>query len=293
MKIGQNEKAIFYMCMYALTQSIVWVLVRQLSSSMSIETVFFFRNLMGFIILSPFIFRNPSQLFQSKRMPLHGLRAFATLAGGLSIFYAVSLLPLSTVVAVTFLAPIFASIAAVAVLKEAFHRITALALVLAFGGVLVISNPTIDVNYTGLLFAFISAVTTALAFITVKILSKTEDANTIVALPFIFVLPVSAIIAWFSWTTPDMTELVLLIFMGLGFTGAQYFMTKAFSLGSATSLLPYDFLRFFFAVIFGVMLFNEGVDVSTIAGALIILSAAILNTYGQSRAVKSPQPARG
>ena len=55
-------------------------------------------------------------------------------------------------------------------------------------------------------------------------------------------------------------------------------MNRAFSAADASFVLPFDFLRLPFAVVAGLFLFDEAIDIWTIMGAAIIFGATYYNT---------------
>jgi len=272
------------MATYAVVQSLVWALVRYLSDDMSTETLFFFRNLIGFGAVAPLLIKGGLGMFKTQRLQMHFLRAFAAFAGGVSVFYAVAHAPLATVVAITYTAPIFASLFAMLILREGVTPARLIVLAAGFVGTMMVSRPSFEMESAGLIAAIISAIATAMAFLTVKQLSSTERPETIVTYPFLFILPVSAILAYSNWTPPSLADVPLLILMGVGFTTGQLFMTKAFGAADASTVLPIDFLRLVVAALIGVVVFGEMLDQWVLFGASIILAAAVYGTRKEKAA---------
>lgn len=199
------------------------------------------------------------------------LRAVAAFAGGLATFYSLSAIPLALVVSITFCAPIFASIFAYMVLNENITKAKVMSLLFGLIGVLVLLRPAMTSDFVGVLAAFLAAIMTAIAFITVKKLSIIDDPKTVMAFPFILLLPLSAMMAIFDWTTPTLAQLPFLLLIGAGVCVSQYCMVKAFSLAEASSLLPIDFIKLLMASAIGTLYFGDKVDEWGIAGGAIIL----------------------
>lgn len=235
----------------------------------------FFRNLIGFIAVIPLISSKGLGILRTSNFPMHLLRAFAAFAGGLSVFYAVGHAPLATVVAITFTAPIFASVFAMLVFGETVNKTRLVSLAVSFIGVLILLRPSFDMAISGFIAANCAAVMTALAFLTVKKLSFTERSETVVAYPFLLILPFSAVLAYFDWTTPTLSQLPLLLMMGLGISAAQYCMVKAFALADASAVLPLDFLRLLVATLVGHLFFNDLLDTWVLLGASIIFLSSL------------------
>ncbi len=283
-------RAMVFMAVYGIIQSLVWGVVRHLGSDLSTATLFFFRNLVGFLTIVPLLMKTGPSMLKTNRFPLHALRALVALLGGFAAFYAVSRAPLASVTAITYAAPIFASVFAMVFFREgiSWHRIAVLPV--GFVGVLMVLRPSFDIEFAGMIGALITTVTTAIAFLAVKSLSSTERSETVVAYPFVLILPVSAGLAYFDWTMPSAAQFPLVVTMGLGIAASQYCMVKAFSLADASAVLPIDFMRLVAAAAIGVTFFGDVLDVEVLAGALVILAAAV---YTARREKKITSPVKG
>lgn len=275
---------IAYMAAYAILQSLVWALVRVLSVDLSTETLFFFRNLIGVLTILPMLPKHGLSLFKTQRFTTHFWRALAAFIGGISIFYAVAHAPLGTVVAITFAAPIIASLTAIFLYKEPTTPAKLSALALGFIGVLMVVRPSLDAEWHGIAAAAIAAVATAAAFLLVKKLSSSESSQTVVAYPFLLLLPLSGAVAAFNWTMPGVGDIALLLLMGAGFSAAQYAMVKAFSFAEASAVLPIDYLRLIAASSIGILYFGDAADVWVYSGALLILIASVMTARQRRRA---------
>jgi len=270
----RQNPAIVYMSLYAITQSLVWGLVRYLAEDLSTATLFFFRNLIGLFTIIPLLLSHGVNLFCTQHFSLHFLRALAAFVGGLSIFYAVAHMSLAGVVAITFSAPLFASIGAALLFKEKLTSVRIISLLVGFIGVLIVLRPTLTEQIDGIIAANAAAIMTAIAFLAVKKLSTLEESNTVVAYPFLLILPFSALLAYFDWSTPTLTDIPLLLLMGLGISAAQYAMVKAFSLADMSAVLPFDFLRLIVAIIIGTLFFGDVIDSWVLIGGVLILTSS-------------------
>jgi drug/metabolite transporter (DMT)-like permease len=270
-KTQNIEKAIIYMTLYAISHSIMLATVRFLSEELSTSTLLFFKNLFALLFVFPLMIKKKNRLFETQQLNLHLIRALAAFIGGVSVFYALSIIPLTLVVSITFSAPILASIFAYLAMNENLTKAKVFSLSLGLIGVLVLLRPAMSSDFIGVLAAFVAAIMTAIAFITVKRLSIIDDPKTVMVFPFILLLPLSAIMAIFDWTTPSLAQFPFLLLIGVGICVSQYCMVKAFSLAEASSLLPIDFIKLIMATVIGTTYFGDKVDEWSIAGGTIIL----------------------
>ncbi|WP_417460017.1 DMT family transporter [Kordiimonas sp.] len=283
---NNNLRGVAFMATYAICQSLIWVAVRLLAERYSPELLVFYRNFFGLIAMMPLIISRGPGILKTSRPLMHGVRGLVACVGVYSLFYALSTAPLATVVAITYLAPIFSGITAVLFMGERAGPARYIALVLGFIGMLIVVQPSHASGATfGVAAALVGAVMTAGAFVSVKMLSRTEDMGTMVVSQFVLLLPVSFIIALNHWVWPSFADFCLMALMGLGFTVAQSAMARAFAAADATVVLPVDFLRLLVAAVAGVVLFGEMPDIMVWGGGFLILMAAVLSAYGGSRPI--------
>ena len=197
---------------------------------------------------------------------------------------------MALVVAITFTSPIIASLFSILLFKETFTRSRLIALTIGFIGVLILIRPTIGIGTDGLIAAIIGALMTAMAFLTVKKLSSTERSETVVAYPFLLNLPFCIPLAYSNWTAPTVEQIPLLLLIGLGVSGAQYCLVKAFAQAEASAVLPIDFLRLLIAASIGTLFFNDTIDIWVFVGAAIILIGSVYSVRSEVklRKIKTP-----
>lgn len=269
-------KAYLYMAGYGFSQTVVWMLVSYLSSSVAVPIMFFFRNLIGGLIA---VFIATDTAFCGKSLYLwktHLIRASATLFGGLSIFYSVTKIPVADSVAVTFLAPLFGSVLSVCFLGEKFTLTLLLKLIGGIIGVLFITGFSAQGNYLGYAAAVLGAFMTGVAYVSVKKLTETNSAPEILRVSYFIMLPVSTILAVSNWQPLTFEQLILLGSIGIAFYFSQAFMARAFSLAPASKVLPVDYIRVIFSSLLGMLLLDQAVSIMTCLGAGIILFTSVI-----------------
>lgn len=275
-------KPYLYMIGYGLSQTVVWILVSYLSSNITIAVMFLFRNLVGFSIsvaTKPISQINRSTL---KRWKMHLTRASATLFGGLSIFYSVTKVPVADSVAITFLAPIFGALLSVHFLKEQLTATLIIKLLGGLIGVYVITGFSADGPWLGYASAIFGALMTGLAYVSVKSLTETETPQDVLAVSYLVMIPVAAVIAASDWVTPNAIELGWLVAIGSAFYLSQLLMAKAFSLAPASKILPIDYTRILFSSFLGFVFLNQDISLSTFLGSLLILLTSLIRERKES-----------
>ena len=281
-----SAKGATYMVLSGVIFACMWVVIRLASDTMEPALIVFYRNLFGFLALTPFYYSHGLSGFITERLPLHGLRALGMLIGTYSIFYAISVTPLATVVAITYAAPVFGAVGAIWILKEKIHLRRVMSIVVGFIGVIIVVRPVGMEMSLGIDSALVGAMAMAMSLIVVKMLSKTEKPETIVAYAYVLILPISFVVALFFWRAPTWQELGLMALLGLGVNYGQIFLVRAFQYSDVMAVLPLDFVRFLLASFFGIWIFSEPVDIWVWVGAIIILASTVYTTHREAMAHK-------
>jgi drug/metabolite transporter (DMT)-like permease len=192
-------------------------------------------------------------------------------------FVALNLITLAQVVAIEFTMPIWTAVLAVLFLGERMNLWKVAAIILGLIGVWVIVRPDAGHVDTGQLWALASAVGFGSSVAMVKALTRTEGVVRIVFWMLVIQSIIGIIPAWTVWQ-PVPTHLwpyvVAVAFCG---TFSHYCMARAMFYADATVVVPMDFLRVPLTAIAGWLLYSEGIDVFTAAGAALILTGNLLN----------------
>ncbi len=273
-------------------------IVRHLGSDMNPIQAAFIRYVIGLAILAPVFFRlRTPRIFArpllSKRLGLHVLRGLVHGAGVMLWFYAMARLPIAEVTALGFTAPIFTTIGAALFLGERPRMRRIGAVLVGFGGALVILRPGIEVIDMGAIAQLTAAPLFATSFLIAKKLTETESSASIVAYLSIFVTLALLPPALLVWRTPTWEEIGWLFATAVLATLGHYTLTQAFRATEITVTQPFSFLQLVWATLLGFYVFDELPDVWTWVGGAIIVGSATYIMHrealtGRRRGVASP-----
>jgi drug/metabolite transporter (DMT)-like permease len=264
-------------------------IVRRVSIAVHPFETAFFRNLFGIVFMLPWAFRAGWGQLRTGRPAMHVVRSVLGLGAMLLLFTALSLMPLADVTALSFTAPLFATIGAALVLREEVGIRRWMATLVGFAGALVILRPGAHSFTSAALIALASAAAMAAAQLSVKALSRTEHPNAIVLIMGLLMTPMSLLPAAFVWTWPTWSIFGWLLLMGLVATAGQVFLVRAMSAADASAVMPFDFSRLIFASALGWLMFGEIPDAWTWVGAAVIVAATV---YIAQREAKLARRAR-
>ena len=272
--------------MLAATVSIVGmnVSVREVAADIHVFEIAFFRNLFGVLIFLPLLFRTEANPFRTRKFGLLTLRAILNTVAMLAFFYALTLIPLTDVTALSFTTPLFASMLAIVILREPMSGRRWIGLGVGLLGALVILRPGFQVIGLGSLMVLLSSGVWACALMCIKVLARTESALTIALYAALMQVPVAFVASLFVWVWPSWWQLGLLAIIG-GLGGfAQLCLSQAFRDADTTLVLPVDFTKLIWAGLAGFLLFGEIPDIWTVLGAAVVFGA-VFYMAGQDRRV--------
>lgn len=244
----------------------------------------FFRNFIGLLALIPTLMKNKS-LIKVHNKPFLLLRCSFGLLGVAFYYWTISQLPLGNAVIINKMSPFFVIFLSVLFLKEKVNRQQVFAILLALIGAMFIVKPQFDLIVLPSLVGLLGALTAGAAYTTIKHLSKTDQATTIV---FYFCLSSSLVMIPVMMLTgfviPNLTEFLFLVGIGVSALVAQMFMTNAYRHAPASELAIYTYANPVFSFILGFIIFLEIPDILTVLGGLIIIGAALFSHASKKNA---------
>ncbi|NOZ65369.1 MAG: DMT family transporter [Alphaproteobacteria bacterium] len=275
--------ASLYMMGYTIFYAALWACVRYLSGDIHPLVLVFFRTFFGLLTTLPILIRIKLPTFSSGLYPLYILRGVSNIASVAGSYFAIRLLPLADVVAFSYAAPIFATILAAFFLKEHIGRHRVLAILLAFGGVLILIRPGFQNLNEGMWIALGAAACFAVTLICVKTLTRHDSPSMVSLMGFVVALPVIFISALFYWQWPTGEQWAFLILMGLFAAASHLCLARALSRADLSAVMPIDFSRIIFAALLGITLFGDPLNGLTFLGGGVILASAAYAAHRERR----------
>jgi len=263
--------------------SLMTLCVKNIDKRIPIYELVLFRSLLS-LIITLFIINLKNINPWGNNRPLLILRGVLGTLALVCIFYAIRNMPLSISTVIQYTYPIFISIFAGIFINEKITKNIIIALIIGWIGILVILNPiqlsniNVEIENISILIAFFGAICTALAYVTVKKLSFTENVYVIIEyfplVSFITLLPIVLI----NWVTPNWNELVWIIGIGLFTQLGQTFLTIGLKNLPASEASTINYLQVLFGSIWGVLFFNEIININFLLGASLVLLGTIIST---------------
>tara|TARA_S200000501_G_C20712668_1_gene694750 strand:- start:18 stop:905 length:888 start_codon:yes stop_codon:yes gene_type:complete len=282
---NQNNKSInkINLIFASFFFSLMTLCVKKIDNRIPIYELVFFRSLLSLSITSLIIKKRNLNPW-GKNKPLLILRGLLGTLALVCIFYAIRNMPLNISTVIQYTYPIFISIFAGILINEKINKNLIIASLTGWVGILIILNPyqlsmlNIELDKLTILIAFLGAISTSLAYITVKKLSSTEDVFIIIKyFPLISIFILSPIVL-LKWVTPNINDLIWIFGIGIFTQAGQTFLTIGIKKLQTTEAATINYLQVFFGSMWGILFFNETININFIIGSLLVLLGTIIST---------------
>jgi drug/metabolite transporter (DMT)-like permease len=255
-------------------------IVKALSSRFPVGEIVFFRGVIASLILAAVLgVRGELNQLATRRPWLHVGRGFVGGSAMVFAFTSYHYLPLADAQTLAFLAPVFSVIIAFVVMGERLDVWRWLSLIIGFAGVGVVLTPHFSTSATaciGTLFGVGASLLTATALMQIQDLTKTETTAAIV---FYFALN-STLLGLASlplgWTWPSLSDAGLLLDLGAFGVAGHYCMTLAIGRTNMSVLAPLEYINLIWALMFGMLIFEEWPTADQLLGSSLIMASALL-----------------
>lgn len=274
-RLSGNTRGALWLCLAAVLFSLMSAVIKNLGTALDSLEIVFFRCLFGFATLVPFVWRSRMAAVVTRQSGQHALRIGFGLITMFATFYALTHLHLATATSVFFSNTLFVIPLAVLFLKETVPWQRWLATLVGFGGVLIVLRPGPMGIDAASLAAIIAAIAGAGVLTMLKKLSATEKPITTMLWFTLISIPASLGPALVVWKTPTPEQFLLLALVGVLGSGGQYLAIRAYGVGEATVVSPFNTLQVPLTGLLGFLMFAERLDVWAWVGAGVIVGANI------------------
>ena len=231
-------------------------------------------------MLAIFLPRNGIALFTIRRLGTQVVRGMLLFFSSYLFFHGVAYLPLATAAAISLSSPLIVTALSPRLLGEAVGPRRWIAVIVGFGGALIVVRPGHADFDWHVLWIVGSTVSSSFYQIFSRRYGQTErpDASatvativgTVAATPFV---P-------FEWVAPaSLWHLGLFVGMGVMAGTGHYFLTIAYSQAPASVVTPFNYTQLLVAAILGYAIFHDQPDVWTWVGAAVIIASGLYIGY--------------
>ncbi|WP_137387796.1 DMT family transporter [Rhodoligotrophos defluvii] len=260
--------------------------IKAVSSTIPAGEAVFFRSFFALVPILPVLIyrRQLMTALTTRHYFSHWTRGLVGVASMGTWFIAIGLLPLPEAFALGYASPLIAVVLAVVMLGERVRIFRWAAVIIGFGGIVLVVWPSLTLLQSGQLefraglgaiCALGSSFFAALAVILVRKLITIEKTPAIVlhfsvnsSLLALLTLP-------FGWVWPTPWEATLLVLAGLLGGIGQILLTECYRHADTSTIAPFDYLSMLWGLVFGYVLFGDVPTVNVLVGAAIIIAAGL------------------
>lgn len=271
------------MVLFAGEDMFIKLLTQQLPYS-QVLTIF---AVLGFVVFAIMLRARGGRLWTRDLMlPMVMLRNLGEMIGAIGIVAALALTDLATTAVIMQALPLVIVLAAATFLREPVGWRRWSALLVGFGGVLLIVRPGLDGFQPASIAALIGVLGLALRDIATRQLPLRLHSDQISASAFAAMGVaglVWALVLGQRFQIPTSTD--WLLFLGgivMGVSGYALLVT-ATRIAEASAMAPYRYARLIFSLLIAVVIFRESPDALTLTGAAIIVSSGCYTMWREAR----------
>ena len=256
-------------------------MVKVLQPDFSVFVILFFRYLFCLPLLVAYaIYTRGAQFLNITNIRGLALRTGFGLLGLTMWFLSIIYLDISLATALSQTMPIFITGLSVLIAGEKVGLKRSASVFVGFLGVVVLIFPlTPTVNLLGVFYALLGAFFSALMFVYLRVLGRTDPAvttaiwynSTGVVLAGIIALSFDGFDAIKQLSS--LTPLYLLIALGVCASFQQFFLAQSHMYAQASMLAPLHFLAIPLGIGIGIMFFNESITLKFLMGTAIIIAS--------------------
>ncbi|MDJ1407798.1 MAG: DMT family transporter [Candidatus Midichloria sp.] len=279
-KTSSNYIGIFLVISSSFCYAILNCILKKIGHNLPPLILVFYRNLFLILILLPFLIfliayrKNTSSTFHKNNLLLNVVRGSLGFLGICFWVMAVSKLPITECIAISFTTPLFITLLAILILKEKVSITKWGCLFIGFFGAIIVMSP----DFTKLSFYSLLVLAAAMLWAASAIVIKTFVTYYHPVPVIFFTSFISLLLSVPALTQnpilPSNKQLLLLFISSILSALAQVLMGFAYKNSPITVVIPFDFTRLIFASIIAYFLFNEIISISTIIGSIMIIVSA-------------------
>jgi len=277
--MSKNFFAILLILISIFAGSTMGVLIKFAQNDVSIYIAAFFRFLIGFIFIFPYILKTKFKVYKTSNILLHIIRSLLNYPAMLLTFSALMLVPYEKISALNFLVPFFVTILAVLFLKENIRIYRISALVIGFIGMLIILRPGIIEISLGIQMVLVATFFWSVIIVLTKQLTNRDSSITILTYMYTFMTFLTLITAVIFWEMPTTNSIIYLSLAAFVGTISHISINQAFKLVDVSMTQPFSFISLIVASMYGYFLFDESPDIYKWLGAIIIFVGIIIITF--------------
>lgn len=267
--------AIAIMCLASLCFIAMHGFIKTVRGDVPIGMIIWSQYTIQAILLTTLLAPRLSRIVSSQMLGLQVLRALALMAAVSGMFIAVGLMPLADAITIAFVAPLMITAAAAFFLKERVTPGQWTAILIGFGGVLIVIRPGTSIFEAASLVPLGAAVCVALYQTLTRPISQVVQPISMLYTATIVGLVVSALALPFVWETPDLRQVAYLAAAACLGAAAHFLLIRAYHAAPASVVAPFAYTEIVWSSAIGFAVFGDIPDSATLIGAAVLIASGL------------------
>jgi drug/metabolite transporter (DMT)-like permease len=302
-KMSSNVKGVLFLVLAAFVISVQNIAIRWIGGDYSALEIVAVRSLVALPLTLVFYrFEGHGGLPTTRHLGLEYLRGVFLFLSYTTFMMGLAALPLADIEAIRFSGPLMITFLSVVMLGEKVGPRRWLALMVGFLGVLLIVRPGSTAFNLGSIFVLISVLFYALTIVFTRKLQTNDSSATmayyssqVYLAASILLAPLPLLVGEIAnphpsiafvlrpWSMPGSLDLVIMAGLGLVWAGWMYFLSRAYSLGEASVIAPFEYVSLPINILWGFLIWGEVPTWMTLAGAVLTLASGLYVLYREKR----------
>jgi drug/metabolite transporter (DMT)-like permease len=257
---------------FVIGEALVKLLHEDYGTTQIVWSRYFFHFVLTCLFLSRGSLFNQAR---SSRPWLHVARSLLMLIATACFFAALQFLALADAIAIAFLAPLLVTAFSIPILGETVGWRRWLAIIIGFGGVMVIIRPGAIGTHWAMFLPLVSAVCYAVYQILTRIAARTDHANTSLFWTSVIGVSVTSFLVPFDWNFPDTVGWIYMVSLGASYGIGHYLLIRGLEIAPASVVSPFLYTQVIFAAFLGLAIFDEFPDAWTLLGLAIVVCSGL------------------
>lgn len=269
-------RGILYMTAGSIVLTSNDAIIKWLTEVMPIGQIMTVRGLLVCLLILVWLsMRGRLADLRSRNWRGQAFRAALMVAATFLFITSLSRLPLADAVAITFASPLFATALAVPLLGEKVGWRRWAAVLIGFGGVVLLAKPTGGGDVFAVGMALTVALLVALMDIATRRLNASETSTGTLFYTTLAVALAGLAPGTGDWVAPDTLLWGLLIASAATMAAAQFLQIEAFRFAGASTVAPFRYFSLISAMVLGIFVWGHLPDLQAGLGSLLILGSGL------------------
>ena len=263
----------------ALSVACMGLLIKIIGDKASLASVLFSRFLIGFLCILPFALKHPKEILNVSEPYNVIKRTFFSLVGIACFYYSLSFISLTQGLLLNNSSALFVPLIVLVFYKIKTSYKMYLGILLGFLGIAFVLKPGANVIEGASLIGLASGFFAALAFVSIRFLTKNTSVLQLLCYYFLAGLVVTAAFLPLNWVALSGPTLLLLILLGIIGFFYQVFNTLALAKAPARLVTSLQFLSILFGVMSDYLIWKNTPDLYTLIGILFVIFGGVFTVY--------------